>query len=91
MEVMGLKEGGEKRRGIVENRLMKVERRIETRERKGNIIIKVMEVKESKRREAVEEVLKTLGVKEDMKEFKKLEGEKRKNGETLLVKLKGEK
>lgn len=42
MEEMGLKKGGKERRGIVEDRLMKVEKRIEMREReerKRNIII----------------------------------------------------
>lgn len=53
LEGMGLKERRKKRKGIVEDKLMEVEKRIEMRkreERKGNIIIKVMEVKEGKRR-----------------------------------------
>lgn len=53
LEGMGLKKRKKKRKGIVEDKLMEVEKRIEMRkreERKGNIIIKVMEVKEGKRR-----------------------------------------
>lgn len=69
---------------------MEIKRRIEMREReKRNIIIKEVEVKEGKRREAAEEVLKVVGVKADMEEIRKLKGEERK-GREMLMKLKDE-
>lgn len=93
LEGMSLKEEKKEKRRIVEDRLLEVERRIkmkEREERRRNIIIKKVEVKEGKRKEAVEEILKALGVKVDMKEVKKL-GEEGKGREMLLVKLKEEK
>lgn len=62
----------------------------EREERKKNLIKRV-EVNDSKRREAVEKVLKVIGVRADMKEVKKLGKEEKKGGEILLVKLKGKK
>lgn len=86
-----LKEGMRKGSGIGEDRLREIERRIEMREReerRRNIILKGVEVKEGKRREAVEEVFKVLGVRAEMEEIKKLGGVERRA--MLLVKLKGE-
>lgn len=78
---MDLKGGKRGERGIVEDRLMK--RKIELRERekrRKNIILKGMEMKNGKRREAVEEVLKIIGVKVDIEEMKKLGEEEGKGG-----------
>lgn len=78
MNLTGGKRGGRK---IVEDRLTKTERRIEIwerEERRRNIIIKGVEVKKGKRREAVEEVLR---VKAEMEKSRKLGGEKGKEGE----------
>lgn len=47
-----------------------------------------MQVKEGKRKEAVEEVLKILGVREDMEEIRRLGGKEGRGREMLLVKLK---
>lgn len=91
MEGMDLKEGKGGGRKIVEDRLMEIERKMEMREReerRKNIIIKGVKVKNGRRREAVEEVLKRTGAKADMEEAKKLGGEEGKGGEILLVKLK---
>lgn len=92
LEGMSLKERKKERRRIVEDRLLEFERRIKMKERekRRNIIIKKVEVKEGKRKEAVEEILKARGVKVDMKEVRKLGREEGKGG-MLLVKLKGEK
>lgn len=49
-----------------------------------------MQAKEGKRKEAVEEVLKILRVREDMEEIRRLGGEEERGGEMLLVKLKRE-
>lgn len=68
---------GEEERSLarVKNRLIEIERKMEMREkeeRRKNIIIKGVEVKNGRRREAVKEVLKRIGVKADMEEVKKL-------------------
>lgn len=55
----GMRGGGK----IAENRLLKIERKVEMREReerRRNIIIKRVEVKDGKKREAVEKVLKVV-------------------------------
>lgn len=55
----GMREGGE----IAENRLLEIEKKVEIREReerRRNIIIKRVEVKDGKRREAIEKVLKVV-------------------------------
>lgn len=47
-------------------------------------------MKDGKRKEAVEEVMKVLGVRADMEEIRRLGGEEGRGGEMLLVKLKKE-
>lgn len=47
-------------------------------------------MKDGKRREAVEEVLKVLGVRAEMEEIRKLGGEEGKGRKMLLIKLKNE-
>lgn len=47
-------------------------------------------MKNGKRREAVEEVLKVIEVRANIEEIRKLEGEEGKGGEMLLLKLKSE-
>lgn len=56
-------------------RLREMERKMEMKEReerRKNFLIKVLEVKEGKRREAVEEILKTLGVDIEIKEMRRI-------------------
>lgn len=60
----------------------------EREERRRNIVKGVV-VKDVKRKEAVEEVMKVLRVKADMEEIRRLGGEEGRGGEMLLVKLKG--
>lgn len=62
----------------------------EREERRRNVILKGVEVKDGKRKKAVEEILKVLKVKAEMEKIRRLGGEEGKNGEMLLVKLKGE-
>lgn len=62
-------------RVMVENRLIEIEKKIEIRkrkERRRNIIIKRVQVKDDKREEAVKKVLKILGVRADMEEIRRL-------------------
>lgn len=89
---MNLKSGKRGGGRIVEDRLTEIEKRIEIKERKKrrrNIIIKGAEVKEGKKREAVEQILKIIGVKAEMGEIRKLEEEEGKDRE-MLVKMKDE-
>lgn len=75
MESTDLKEGKEGGREIVEERLMQIERKIEMRERKEkrkNVIVRGVEVKNGRRREAVEEMSKKIGLKANIEEMKKL-------------------
>lgn len=74
---------------------MEIERKTEIgkrEEKRRNIIIKGVEVKNGRRREAVEDLLNMIktGVKAEMEEVKKLGEEEGKKGEMLLVKFKGE-
>lgn len=71
---------------------MEVERKIKIRERKErrNIILKEVEVKDGKRREVVEKVLKIIGVTADIEEIRKLGEEEGKSKEMLLLKLRDE-
>lgn len=70
-----------------------LERRIEIKEReerRTNIIIKEVEMKEGKKREVLEDVLRVIGVKAEIEEIRKLEGQKAKDREMLMVKIKDE-
>lgn len=59
------------------------------KEMKGGGGGKRVEVKDGKRREAVEEVLKVIRVKTDVKEIRKLGEVEGKGGEMLLLKIEG--
>lgn len=83
MERMEVRKGDGGERGIAENKLMEIKKKIEMREReerKKNILIKGLEVKNGRKREVVEEVVKMIEVKANMKEVKKLGEDKRKGG-----------
>lgn len=59
----------------------------ERKERKKNVIMKGVEVKEGKRREAVERVLDFIGARVDVEEVKKIGRDGEKEGEMILVRL----
>lgn len=89
------KEGEEEEEGKeigtkVMKRVKEIERKLEWREREErgkNIIVRGVEVREGKRREAVERILEMVGARVDIiQEVKKLRGE----GEMVLVKLRNE-
>ncbi|XP_011702471.1 PREDICTED: trichohyalin-like [Wasmannia auropunctata] len=74
----------------MEERLRGMERKLEIKEReerRKNIVIKGLEVKEEKRREAVEELMKRMGVEVEIREVKKMREEREKGEETVLVRL----
>jgi len=84
------KGGDRKSERNIENRLKEVKRNMERREKeekRKNIIIRGVEVREGKRREAVEEILKIVGVKVEIKEVRRVRGINEKEGEMVLVKL----
>lgn len=88
-------EGGEGKERI-ERRVKYMERKIEMCERedrKENMIIKGIEVKNERRREAVQEVLGILGVQVKVGEVRRIGGEigKVKSMEMVLVRLESEK
>lgn len=73
-----------KGRKKMEDRVKDIGRKMELKkreERKRNILIRRIEVKEGKRREAVEEMLERIEVKVEIKEVKKLRGDKDKGRE----------
>lgn len=55
----------------------------EREERKKNILIKGLETKERKRREAVEELLEGIEVKIEIEEIRRLRGDKDKGRELI--------
>lgn len=74
-----------RKKGWMDVRLAEIEKKIEMREReerKRNTLIKGVEVKDGKRKNAVEEVLKVIGAKVDGKveKVKRLGGEEGKKG-----------
>lgn len=82
-------EGKGAQKGTME-RLRVIERKMEWRERKErkkNVIMKGVEVKEGKRREAVERVLDFIGARVDVEEVKKIGRDGEKEGEMILVRL----
>ncbi|CAL1672140.1 unnamed protein product [Lasius platythorax] len=79
--------------GEMENRLVVIEKRMEKREReerKKNVLIKGVEVKEGKRREAIEEVFNCMGIKAEFEEIKKVGGETEGGREMFVVKFRSE-
>ncbi|XP_011864665.1 PREDICTED: uncharacterized protein LOC105560291 [Vollenhovia emeryi] len=73
--------------------MLEMEKRMENKEReekRRNVVMRGVEVREGKRREAVEEVMKIIGAKAEIKEVRRI-GERREEGrEMLLVKLENE-
>lgn len=72
--------------GEMGGRLRKIEMK-EREDKKKNILIRGIEVKDGKRREAVEEIFKLLEIKADIREIKGLGGEMGKGKKMLLIKL----
>lgn len=81
-----VEEGGEGLRSKV-GRIERNLERQEREERRKNIIIKRVEVRNGKRKEAVEEILEKIGVKVEIKEIKRIRGGMEDTEEMVLVKL----
>lgn len=74
-------------------RIKEVERRIEIKERQKrskNLILKEVKVKEGKRKEAVEEMFKDIGVKVKIGETQKSGGNAETGMETIWMRLESE-
>lgn len=70
------------------DKVRELERRWEKKEReerRKNVIIKGLKVKEGNRREAVEEVLNVLGVRGNIEEVKRVGEDREQDGEMVLV------
>jgi len=77
----------------LEGILREIERRMEKKEReerRKNVIIRGLEVKEGKRKEAVEEILKEIGVEVEVKEIWRISGDREKGREAVGVKIEEE-
>lgn len=86
----GRKTRGEKDNREMEDRMREIEGKLEKKEREGrrkNIIIKGLEERKGKRRKAVEEVLRKIGVEIEMGEIKRIGGDREKGREMVMVKL----
>ncbi|RLU19487.1 hypothetical protein DMN91_008044 [Ooceraea biroi] len=87
MRVEGVKRDG------LEDKVIELERRMEIKdreERRRNVVMREVEVKEGKRVEAVREVLERIGAKGEMVECRRIGGDKGKGRERILVKLSNE-
>lgn len=70
----------------MKNRLKEVERMLEKKEKKErrrNIVIKRVEMKEKGKREAVEKFIRAVGVEVEVKELRRIGGD-RENGEEMV-------
>jgi len=95
------KESGNEREGIQdkkeeekrERRLKEIERKLEKKEReekRKNLIIRRVKVKERRRREAVDDLMKEIGVVMKVKEVWKIAGDKKKGREIVEIKIEEE-
>ncbi|KAL6431940.1 hypothetical protein ACFW04_007397 [Cataglyphis niger] len=91
MERLGNGDIGEREKRIGWNRLKEMENKMERREReerKRNVLIKGVEVKEGRRRMAVEELFDNIEVKAEIEEVRKIDVEG--GREMMVVRLKNE-
>jgi hypothetical protein len=93
-EKRGVKKMEQKGEGEeVEKRVKKIEKSLEMKERekkRKNLIIKEVEVREEKRKEAVQGILEKIGAKVGLEEVKLLAKENEGNREMVWIKLKSE-
>lgn len=74
----------------MEEKVKDIERKMELKEReerKKNILIRWLEMKERKRKKAVEKVLERMEVKVEIEEVKRMGGDKEKGRELVWVRL----
>jgi len=71
-------------------KIKEIERKLERKEReerKRNLIIRGLEVKEGKRKEAVDELMKVIGVDTEIKEVWRVVAEKEKGKEMVGIRI----
>jgi len=93
-EVEGEEKKGKGEGGEIERRMKEIERRMEMKEReerRKNLVIRGLEVREGKRREAAEELLKEIGVEMKIKEIWRITAEKERGREAVGIKVEEEK
>lgn len=77
----------------MEGKIKELEKGLERKERKEkrkNIVIKKIKVKEGKRREVVEEMMKDIGMKVKIEEIRRLKGNEEGETEMIWVRLESE-
>ncbi|KAL6417092.1 hypothetical protein ACFW04_012988 [Cataglyphis niger] len=77
----------------IRNKLNEMENRMERREReerRKNVLIKRVEVKEGRRRVAVEELFDSIGIKAEIEEVRKIGGNVEEGREMMVIRLKNE-
>ncbi|KAL6417641.1 hypothetical protein ACFW04_012599 [Cataglyphis niger] len=77
----------------IRNKLNEIENRMERREReerRRNVLIKGVEVKEGRRRVAVEELFDSIGIKAEIEEVRKIGGSVEEGREMMVIRLKNE-
>lgn len=77
----------------MEGKIKELEKGLERKERKEkrkNIVIKGIKVKEGKRREVVEEMMKDIGMKVKIEEIRRLKGNEEGETEMIWVRLESE-
>lgn len=87
---VGRKIGEEVMKKGIDDKIKEIEWKLEKREReerRKNIIIKGLEEREGKRMEVVERLLRDIGVSVEIKELKKIKGDKEKKREMIVIKL----
>lgn len=87
------KEGVGREEREVEKKVEEIEWRIEMKEReerKRNLLIRGLRVKEGKRKEAVEEIMRDIGAEVEVEEVKRLGGNGKEGKEVVWVKLRDE-
>lgn len=75
---------------MTKERIREIDKKLERKERekrKNNIVIRGIEMKDGKRLETVEEIMRKIGVRDKLAEVRRLGGEKEKERENVVVKL----
>lgn len=81
------------RDGIIEWKIKEIEKRLERKkkeERRKNIVIKEIKVKERKRREDVKEIMKDIIMKVKIEEIRRIKGNEGRRTEMLWIRLENE-
>jgi len=80
---------GERDKGEVEQMLKKIKRKLKRKGKRGNLIIRGLEVKKEKRKEAMEKLMSMIGVEIKIREVWRIAGEKEKERAMVGIKVEG--